>query len=223
MATDYIPYADSSFLTWEQAYMLYLSPRHANFGVPEADFTDLSTLQAAFEAAYALVMQPSTKTAVAVVNKDRARSAFEKAIRVVNKRFINLNPTVTDGDRLGLGLPIYKTGHTPAPVATRYPDYDIDSSLIRHITLNFYDQDHATSKAKPPGQHGAEIRWALFDVPSTEVTIEQLTNSSFDTHSPFTLEFTDAQRRKMLYFVLRWENTRGEKGPWSEIGSAVVP
>ncbi|MDR2362267.1 MAG: hypothetical protein LBD91_06005 [Prevotellaceae bacterium] len=28
---------------------------------------------------------------------------------------------------------------------------------------------------------------------------------------------------KTVYFALRWENTRGEKGPWSDIMSATVP
>jgi hypothetical protein len=31
------------------------------------------------------------------------------------------------------------------------------------------------------------------------------------------------QRGKTVYFALRWENTRGEKGPWSEIMSAIIP
>jgi hypothetical protein len=26
-----------------------------------------------------------------------------------------------------------------------------------------------------------------------------------------------------FYFVIRWENNVGEKGPWSEILSAIVP
>jgi hypothetical protein len=30
-------------------------------------------------------------------------------------------------------------------------------------------------------------------------------------------------RGKKLYFALRWENTRGEKGPWSEIHSTIIP
>jgi hypothetical protein len=28
---------------------------------------------------------------------------------------------------------------------------------------------------------------------------------------------------KKIYFILRWENTRGKKGLWSEIVSAVIP
>ena len=48
-------------------------------------------------------------------------------------------------------------------------------------------------------------------------------HSEFDTASPFTLNFQGHERGKTVYFCLRWENTVGEKGPWGEIYSAIVP
>lgn len=38
-----------------------------------------------------------------------------------------------------------------------------------------------------------------------------------------TLTFDENQRGKTVYFALRWENTRGEKGPWSQIVSSIIP
>jgi hypothetical protein len=35
--------------------------------------------------------------------------------------------------------------------------------------------------------------------------------------------FENDQRGKTVYFALRWENTRGEKGPWSAIQIAIIP
>ncbi|MDR0754310.1 MAG: hypothetical protein LBF04_02865, partial [Prevotellaceae bacterium] len=70
--------------------------------------------------------------------------------------------------------------------------------------------------------HGAEIRWQVFDT-QQEVHLDELINSSFDTNSPLTLEFNDRQRGKVLYFALRWENTRGEKGPFGPILNAIIP
>jgi hypothetical protein len=43
------------------------------------------------------------------------------------------------------------------------------------------------------------------------------------THTPFTLEFDENERGKTIYFCLCGENTRGEKGPWSEIQNAIIP
>jgi hypothetical protein len=39
-----------------------------------------------------------------------------------------------------------------------------------------------------------------------------MTHSAVNTHSPCTFIFEHDQRGKTVYFALRWENTRGEKG-----------
>jgi hypothetical protein len=76
-------------------------------------------------------------------------------------------------------------------------------------------------RAKPFGVHGAEIKWGFSE---TEViNPDDLPHSAFDTRSPFRIEFRGEDRGKTVRFCLRWENTRGVKGPWSEIVSAIVP
>jgi hypothetical protein len=92
--------------------------------------------------------------------------------------------------------------------------------VIRVLKIHFSD---ATSdrRGKPPGVHGAEIRRAI--LPAPPQSISDLTEPAFDTQSPFKIDFDESQRGKTVYFCLRWENMRGEKGPWSEIVSAIVP
>jgi hypothetical protein len=52
---------------------------------------------------------------------------------------------------------------------------------------------------------------------------KKLARAAFSTRSPYKLSFTGDERGSRVYICLRWENTRGEKGPWSAISSAVVP
>jgi hypothetical protein len=92
--------------------------------------------------------------------------------------------------------------------------------MIRMLIIYFRDM-LIEGRAKPPGVHGAEIKWGFSDTPI--VNPDELPHSAFDTHSPFRLEFRGEDRGKTVWFCLRWENTRGEKGPWSEIVSAIVP
>jgi hypothetical protein len=68
---------------------------------------------------------------------------------------------------------------------------------------------------------GVEVRLAILDAPP--VDWDELLDSRFDTRSPLKLTFTGADRGKTLYFALRWENTTGVKGDWSEIYSARIP
>jgi hypothetical protein len=66
-----------------------------------------------------------------------------------------------------------------------------------------------------------ELIWEI--APEKPHSIHGLTHSAFDTHTPLTLEFEEEERGKILWYAVRWENTRGEKGPWSEIMSVVIP
>jgi hypothetical protein len=221
MSNYFLPRKDSEFLLWTNNFMQYLSTSYSRFSFPPQDYSDLTMQHSDFSGKYAIAMAPETRTKATIQAKTDAREIFEQSIQQKVKEYLTYNHLVTDEDRDNLGLPIHKTTHTPSPIATTYPDYDVDSSTIRRLTIHFFDQGQKKSKAKPLGQHGAEIRWGILDAPPTDV--DELVHSAFDTRTPLVLEFSEAVRGKRVYFCLRWENTRGEKGPWSEILSAIIP
>ncbi|MDR1347095.1 MAG: hypothetical protein LBJ63_01500 [Prevotellaceae bacterium] len=221
MSKDFIPHNDADFLQWTKNFMNYLSGLKTAISFPDSVYAELLTQQADFTQKLDLAEEAATRTKLTVQAKNTARKILEKNLRQAIREYLTNSHLVTDEDRDGLGLPIPKTTRTPSPVAATYPDFDIDSSMIRRLTVHFYDQGQKKSKAKPPGQHCAEIRWAIRETPPA--SLKDLINSSVDTHTPFTLEFDENERGKTVYFCLCWENTRGEKGPWSEIQSAIIP
>jgi hypothetical protein len=209
------------FVQWLNILLTFLQTNAARLNFPLDVLSKLQLLFNDFAMKLALAEDPATRTSVTVQNKIDARKVLESETRGAVKEFITNNHVVTNGDRDAMGLPIPKTSRTPAEVAKTYPDFDIDTRTIRWLVIHFYDQEKKKSKAKPPGQHGAEIRWAISETPI--VNAEDLTHSAFDTRTPFNLEFRGDERGQTVYFCLRWENTRGEKGPWSEIQSAIIP
>ena len=178
-------------------------------------------LQTEFQNKYYVAENPATRTSAAVLAKNEARTAYEKALRQIIKAYITYNPAVSDEDRKLMALPIHKPGRTPSPKADKSPDVDTDTSVPGRVTIHFFDKDSGHKKSKPAGQHGSEIAWIISDTPPTRW--DELLHSNIDTNSPFTLIFENDQRGKNLYFALRWENTRGEKGPWTEIQNAIIP
>jgi hypothetical protein len=223
MSNDYLPAKDRSFLAWVINFLKHLMGRIEQFGFPQALFQKLNEEKTDFAAKLEAAEEPATRTQVTVLAKNAARKVLETDIRHAVAQFLNYNQVLTAADRDMLGLPIHKTTHTPSPVAKTYPVGRADTHMLRRIIIHFADQ-HAgeeTSKAKPFGQHGAGIRWVISEVPV--VNVEDLTHSSIDTRTPFTLEFQGHERGKTVYFALCWENTRGEKGPYSPIGRAIIP
>jgi hypothetical protein len=218
---DFLPEKDRVLLQWVVSFLSYLSAIMMRIGFPPELYAKLMELRDDFSQKLDVAEAPATRTKLTVQAKNTAKHALKTSVRQAVKEYLTWNHEVTDTDRDGLGIPIYKTTRTPAPVATEAPDSDIDTSVIGRLIIHFFEKGSSHKKAKPAGQHCVEIAWALSDTPVTRW--DELLHSSVDTNSPFTLVFENDQRGKTVYFATRWENTRGEKGPWSEITGAIIP
>jgi hypothetical protein len=224
---DYIPRSDDRFNAWAVNLLRYIGFHSTNWDTPAGAFTAVQAMRDPWKAALANANNPETRTKATVSIKNELRKAFESEIRRVVKAYITYNPAVTDADRDNMALPVHKTTHTPTPVPTTMPEFRVDTSVIRRLTVHFQTTGSKT-KAKPAGVHGCEVKWAILSAPAAGVEtpnlgVSTLVNSSFATNSPLTLEFDEPERGKCVYFCLRWENTRSEKGPWSDIVMAIVP
>ncbi|MDR1279356.1 MAG: hypothetical protein LBK99_00850 [Opitutaceae bacterium] len=54
-------------------------------------------------------------------------------------------------------------------------------------------------------------------------SLDLFTHSEFSTRDMIQLDFDENQRGQRIWLIARWENTRGQKGPWSDILSAIIP
>ncbi len=54
------------------------------------------------------------------------------------------------------------------------------------------------------------------------VMANELTFLAIDTRTPYTTDFIGADGGKTAHYMLRWVNTKGEQGPWSETASATI-
>jgi hypothetical protein len=217
---DFIPRKDVDFNQWIINFFTILLQGLTRFGIPQAAYSVVDALRTTWNSKFAIAEAPTTRTKATIREKNVARKNLETSLRAFIREYLTYNSKVTDGDRENLQLPIHKTTRTPVPDPTTKPGFKIDSSVIRQLILFFRDED-SDSRAKPEGVHGVELRWAI--LAASPASIDELVHSAFDTHSPFTLTFDEGDRGKAVDLCLRWENTRGVKGPWSEIVMAIVP
>ncbi|MDR2119177.1 MAG: hypothetical protein LBP25_06560 [Tannerellaceae bacterium] len=175
-----------------------------------------------FQTKYDLWKDEATRTKVKTAALTEAKKAFIPVYRKLYTGFLKNNPLVTNEDLVAMDLPERGSGHKPVPVPVTHPVAYPDTSTPRRITMNYADSSGDHKKAKPYGVHGAEVRWQVFDAPK-EVTLAELNESSFDTRTPIVFDFQEEQRGKQLYYAMRWENTRGEKGPFGLIEHIQIP
>ncbi|MDR0699041.1 MAG: hypothetical protein LBG28_07480 [Tannerella sp.] len=217
---DFLPRKEAEFYAWVIVFFTYLLANLSRFGISSSVISPLTSLRDDFMTKYNVAIEPSTRTKATVLAKNNAMNALKNGLRAFIREYLSFNHLVTDVDKDNLGLPIRKTSHTPIPIPTTYPWFMVDSSIIRVLIIHFRDI-LSEYRAKSFGVHGAEIKWGFSD--TLIINPDDLPHSSFDTRSPFRLEFKGEERGKTVWFCLWWENTRGEKGPWSEIVSAIVP
>jgi hypothetical protein len=87
---------------------------------------------------------------------------------------------------------------------------------VQSIRLQASCSGLARSKAKPFEVHGSEIKRGLY-TPGAPLptTAKELPNPDFAIRTPFRFMLPDSAHGMRLCVVMRRENSRGVKGPWS--------
>jgi hypothetical protein len=215
----YVPSKDATFFVWVRSLLTYVQPRLSAFNIQDAAFQPLLGLNTAWEAAYTKSLEPN-RGSLDVADKNRTRAALDKALRSFIKAFLLYSPYVSNDDRNEMQIPIQDTKSRAVQPPATIPEYDVDSSIPNRLFVNFWDQ-MSKEKKKPKSVHGVEVRWELRE--DAPAKVEDLSNSSFTTRTPYTFVFTSDKQGQRVYFCLRWENSKGDKGPWGALTSAVIP
>ena len=146
--------------------------------------------------------------------------AMKDAARAALTALIQVHPAMTDAWRADAHLPIYDSTRTRAPIPTTKPLATVDSSQRLQHTIAWRDETTPTSKAKPTGVQGAEIWYFIGATPPSDPA--QCKFAAMDTATPYLLHHDPADGGKLCHYLIRWVNSRGEAGPWSETVSATI-
>jgi hypothetical protein len=221
---DYIPSNDAGFDIWFKNLVDYVNakcnpPDAPQWGfIPADEVALLNEAYTTWHAAYLPTLKPHTPAET--LAKDEARKEAEGVIRPFVGQWL-MWKQVTDAEREEAGLHNPKPRRPEIPVPDTVPELSPAAGNPRQIVVPYRDKG-AARRGKPEDVHGIEVRWAMLDHPP--VDIKELDNSSFDTKSPLTLEFDEADRGKRVYMVGRWEIEReGKKGDFGEIVAAIIP
>jgi hypothetical protein len=210
---NYIPTKDVVFLQWSGNFTRHLELIAPRIRFPEEILKELLTLNSDFDQKYFLSQAPETRTPVSVSAKNTARKKLEQKIRSSVNEYLVYNHLVTNEDRLSLGLHVRDNKPTLSPISNVAPSIVVNAPSVGVIEFQIIS-------AKPRGQYGAEFSWIISD--ETPIDWGELINSSFCTQSSLRLVFEGQERGKTIYFAVRWVNTRGKKGVWSEIRSVII-
>lgn len=215
----YIPAGGGAFCDWAGNAVVYCRENCSRWGISppeeglEEEIDDLKQR---------VIACAKSATKAEVAEKNAMRRSIETYLRGYLQGMVARNPSVTDADRLELGLhvPDAKPTHIGRPVgqATAIVKYPIAGSL--ELRISPVDADLFDVKAN----YGVKIAYGVFplDAPVPD-DVAMLHRSRFTRRKKELFSFEKRERERRAVFCLRYENSKGEAGDWGPFVTAVIP
>lgn len=216
----YIPVADPDFALWIDNFSTLITATPATYGLVAGDASAIAGVTATWDAAYALVTSPATKTPVTVQAKNTAKINALATVRPYSQQ-IALNAGVSSDDKIALGLNPRQSTPTPITTPTTNPVLTLDMALTLQHVIRYRDSTASPSvKAKPYGAVACEL-WGK----ASATAITDPANLLYlgpKTKTPFLQSLDAGSVGQRMYYAARWVTTTGLVGPFSPIVSFII-
>lgn len=211
------PLRDAELNNYFITVVPYLISNKVRLGISAANITALTAMLTAWNTAYPPTTSASTRTQTLTDTKNASRQQFQDLLRNI---YADIAESVfIPADRNTLN--IHERGpRTEAPVPTTRPVCKVDTSKRLQHTIAFTDESTPSSRAKPDKVKGCEI-WVKVGGESP-IDPGELHYLATDTNSPYIAHFDGADAGKPGYYMIRWVNSHGDAGPWSETVMATI-
>ena len=232
--SDWLPTRRADQIAMAKKWCTVLHRTATAWGVPPAVLPDLA---GRYQDAEDMLGEALSSARTAVITA-RCKEYFDKLtskMRDIKKRYF-LTPPLTDANYVELGLNPPDTVSTPVPPPEGFPEADVSYPGVGVLTLH-----PRPVKGQPPlddrSEYGYRIFWGAY--PPGGATVEQATGklrllmkppatgddlpkSEWTRRHKENIDFHEC-RGHTVYFCVRYENPKGDYGPWGPMFTAIVP
>ena len=231
MSKSYLPLGDLKLIEWTKNLILIAGDqdRLERWNIKSLPIA-LTKLLADFTLLVERCNLPG-QTASLVKEKNMVKAELNKAIRSFLQGFVMRNDNVTEKDRVDLKLPQRDTIPTNVPPPTTQVEGTLAFRGVGLVELR--EIRPASNKPDSRAGYGVRIYYGIMGEPSGEGALKfcinkppthgsDLPHSVFTRKKQYLFDFT-AERGRKVFFCMRYENSKGEAGPWGQIISAHIP
>ena len=209
-----IPLKDSLLVPWSANFDTRANATPLVFGLTAAQANDYTTLHTPYVAAYNAMMEAradgSNSKALTA-----ARTAAKDALLAYARElyaFVSANTSVSDENKILLGVHVRSGGNTPVPAPTERPGMHVEAVVERTIELTIHDSASSTKRGKPAGAVQALVYYfAGEDYPSDP---NGWSFAGVATKRTFAFTVPDSVAGGTRVWVCAaWTNRVGDPGP----------
>jgi hypothetical protein len=249
--TDWLPGKRENQLAMAKNWREVLTGKASSWNIPTAQVTEFSTLTGDAEIMLTNA-QSSSRTPVITAECKAAFDALIAKMRFFKSHYF-LSPPLTDVDLVSLELKPKDTIHTPVPAPVNQPGIEINKWAphtlgFRRFTatdLGGGESDYgirvyyalvnpgAISGSLSGGQtpsnsasaelHATRLTAEVYILSAPPQTPADLPNSFFTRRYNDLLELPPEASGKTCYLASRFENSKGQSGPWGTMIQAIIP
>ena len=233
--TDWLPYNRDAILAMAKDWLAVLVTKGTAWNVTDAEKTGLTALTEDAENALATAKNETTRTPVVTAQCKAAFEALTAKMRFIKSHFF-LAPPLASADFISLGLKPHDSTSTPVPPPSGFAEADVSYPGVGALEL------HCRPVAgQPPldvrSDYGYRVYFGV--MPQGGASVEAATGQKRELvkapdtgadlpHSQWVRRkrerfYFSGDSGKTAWFCIRYENSKGENGPWGPLFSAVIP
>jgi len=221
---DYIPSNAVTFALFMQKLIEYVVAHLTEWThIPELVVTEATRLLENLNTT--LTENSGLSTAAQNLAKREAQAAATKAVRAMVNQYLRFAP-VTNVDRVQMGIPNRDTVPTIVPP----PDVQVIGTLMFPGVglVDVYDIKPDGDRTDDRAKHGVRIYFGVvsqtskFKIAGPPKTGSDLPHSVFTRRNRQRFDFM-GEHGNVVYFCLRYENSKGQAGPWGRIIKSFIP
>lgn len=216
---DYVPYKDGVFLTWMKHLVDYAKLHGDEWGISADVWVEIDAQSGAYETALGKAQDPN-RGKIDVFVKNETRDTVKKTMRQFVQEYLRHNHRVSDEDLDRMGLPVYDKKLTSRPRPESRATLSARASNSRQHIL-FALSQQTGKKTKPADAYIVKYVWEIRDTAPTSP--DELRHAFFSRRTTHIFDYDEADRGKKVYYAVRYENAKGEEGPWSEMICLLIP
>lgn len=219
MAKNFLPTNDNALLTWAQGFAQKITATPTAFGLVAGQATSMTAAVTAFSTVLATANNPATRTRAAIASKDAAKKPLQAMARDL-ARIINAFPTITNAQRIDLGLTPRSGTISPIQAPDVAPVLDVVGAIGRTIKIRLRSPDSAR-RGKPEGVAGVTIFSYVGNTPPADISLYRFEGSTSRTTAE--VEFSPmVPAGSQVFLTAFYYNPRGESGPACQPVSAYL-
>lgn len=218
MRKDFFPDRESEMMSWVKGFAqkILIDPELYSLTIQQAE--DFDAARDAFTQAFLLAKNPGTRTRPVIAQKREKRKILEAEARKLS-RIIQGSPTVTDAQKIALGLSVRTNHGAPRAAPEMPPLLNIVEVLTRGLRVRLRDAESPDNHGRPRTAAGAMIYTHVGETPSSDINKWSMHSVTTKRTADINLS-SDVPPGARYWVTAVWFSPRGARSPMSTPVSA---